>query len=46
MHHPWKHSSQVGQGSGQPDVVEHVPAHCRGVGLDDLYRSVPTQTIL
>jgi len=27
---------QVGQGSEQPDVAEDVPAHCRGVGLDDL----------
>ena len=27
---------QVRQGSEQPDLVEDVPAHCRGVGLDDL----------
>ncbi|KAK4833061.1 hypothetical protein QYF61_027723 [Mycteria americana] len=27
---------QVGHGSEQPGVVEDVPAHCRGVGLDDL----------
>jgi len=27
---------QVGQGSEQPGLVEDVPAHCRGVGLDDL----------
>jgi len=27
---------QVGRGSEQPDVVADVPAHCRGVGLDDL----------
>jgi len=27
---------QVGRGSEQPDLVEDVPAHCRGVGLDDL----------
>jgi len=26
---------QVGQGSEQPDLVEDVPAHCKGVGLDD-----------
>ena len=26
----------VGWGSEQPDLVEDVPAHCRGVGLDDL----------
>ena len=27
---------QVGQGFEQPDLVEDVPAHSRGVGLDDL----------
>jgi len=27
---------QVGQGSEQPGLVEDVPAHCWGVGLDDL----------
>jgi len=27
---------QVGRGSEQPDPVEDVPAHCRGVGLDGL----------
>ena len=27
---------QVRQGSEQLDLVEDVPAHCRGVGLDDL----------
>ena len=37
---------QVGQGSEQPDLVEDVPAHGRGVGRDDLKRSLPTQTIL
>ena len=36
---------QVGQGSEQPDLVEDVPAHGRGVGLDDLRRSLPTHTI-
>jgi len=24
------------RGSEQPGLVEYVPAHCRGVGLDDL----------
>ena len=24
------------RGSQQPDLVENVPAHCRGLGLDDL----------
>ena len=27
---------QAGWGSEQPDLVEDAPAHCRGVGLDDL----------
>jgi len=27
---------QIGQGSERPGLVEDVPAHCRGVGLDDL----------
>ncbi|KAK4819228.1 LOW QUALITY PROTEIN: hypothetical protein QYF61_027058 [Mycteria americana] len=31
-----KFKGQVGQGSEQPDLVEDVPAHCRGIGLDDL----------
>jgi len=26
----------VGQGSEQSHLVEDVPAHCRGLGLDDL----------
>jgi len=37
---------QVGWGSEQHDLVEDVPDHCRGVGLDDLWRSLPTQSIL
>lgn len=37
MSHPWEHSmSGQGWGSEQPYVVEDVPAHCRGSGLDDL----------
>ena len=36
---------QVGRGSVQPDPVEDVPVHCRGIGLDDLQRSLPTQAI-
>jgi len=27
---------QAGWGSEQPAPVEDVPAHCRGIGLDDL----------
>ena len=37
---------KVGWGFEQPDLVEGVPAHGRVVGLDDLERSLPTQTIL
>jgi len=37
---------QVGRRSEQPGLVEDVPAHCRGVGPDDLCRSLPTQSIL
>ena len=37
---------QAGRGSEQHDLVECVPARCRGVGLGDLERSLPTQTIL
>ena len=33
---PGNIQGQVGQGSEQPDLVEDVPAHCRGVGLDGL----------
>jgi len=27
---------QIGWGSEQPGLVEDVPSHCRGLGLDDL----------
>jgi len=37
---------QVGWGSEQPDLIQDVPAHCRGVGLDDLWRTLPAQSIL
>ena len=33
---PGNLQGQAGWGSEQPDLVEDVPAHCRGVGLDDL----------
>ena len=33
---PGNIQGQVGRGFEQPDRVEDVPAHCRGVGLDDL----------
>jgi len=32
---PGNIQGQVGRGSEQPGLVEDVPAHCRGVGLDD-----------
>lgn len=31
--------------SDQAGLVEDVPAFCRGVGLDGLQRSLPTQTL-
>jgi len=43
---PGNIQGQVGWGSEQPDVVEDVPAHCSGVGLHNVSRSLPTQTIL
>ena len=33
---PGNIQGQVGHESEQPDLVEDVPAQCRGVGLDDL----------
>ena len=33
---PGNIQGQVGRSSEQPGLVEDVPAHCRGVGLDDL----------
>jgi len=33
---PGKIQEQVGRGSEHPDLVEDVPVHCRGFGLDDL----------
>jgi len=33
---PGNIQDQGGRGSEQPDLVEDVPAHCRGVGLDGL----------
>ena len=38
--------SLVGQRFEQPDLVQDVPAQGREVGLDDLQRSLPAQTIL
>jgi len=33
---PGNIQGRVGWGSEKPDLVSGVPAHCRGVGLDDL----------
>jgi len=33
---PGSIQGQVGRGSEQPGLVEYVPAHYRGLGLDDL----------
>jgi len=43
---PGNIQDEVGQGSEQPDLVSGVPARCGGVGLDDLYGSLPTQNFL
>ena len=34
-HVPRRIEGQVGWGSEQPDLVEDVPAHCRGFGQND-----------
>lgn len=44
--HPGNIQNQVGWNSEQPDPVEEDPIHCRGTGLDDLLKSLPSQTIL
>jgi len=43
---PGNIQGQVGRGSEQSGLVEDVPPHCRGLGLDGLERSLPTHTIL
>jgi len=43
---PGSVQGQVGWDFEQPYLVEDAPAICRGLELDDLYRSLPTQTIL
>ena len=37
---------QAGWSSEQRGLVEDVPGHCRGGGLEDLSRSLPIQSIL
>ena len=46
MPHLGNVQSQVGWSLEQPDVVKNVPAHGKGVGLVDLQRSFPIQTML
>ena len=46
MPRPWRHSRTGWRSSEQPALAVGVPAHCRGVGLDDLEGSLPTLTIL
>lgn len=36
---------RVGWSSGQQDLVEDVPCHCRGVGRDGLKRCLPTKLL-
>jgi len=43
---PGNIKGQVGRNYEQSDLVEDVPAYCREGGLDDLKRSLPTQSIL
>ena len=43
---PGSVQGHVGWGFEQPGLVEGVPDHSRWVGLDGLWRSLPTQTIL
>lgn len=43
---PENSDRQVGWGAELPDLIKGVPALCGRIGLDELYRSLPTQTIL
>lgn len=36
----------MGHGPEQTDPAENDPAHCNGVGLDDLLKPLPNQPIL
>lgn len=46
MSTPGSVQGQVVCGFEQPDLVKEVPAHGRKIGLDDLLRYLPAQTIL
>lgn len=37
---------QTWYGRGQPDLAGGVPADCKGVGQDDLWRSLPTWPVI
>jgi len=43
MLHLWRHSRSGWTGLWAPDLAADIPIHCRGVGLDDLYKSFPTK---
>ena len=43
---PGDTQGQAGWGSEQPHLAVGVPVHCRGIGPDGLWESLPTQTIL
>lgn len=43
---PENSDRQVGWGAELPDLIKGVPALCGRIGLDELYRSLATQTIL
>ena len=42
---PGSVQGQVGRGFEQPGLVGDAPVHGRGVGLEDLQRFLPAQTI-
>jgi len=43
---PWRHSRSGWTGLQARNRAVGVPVHCKGAGLEDLYKSLPTQTIL
>ena len=43
---PGDTKGQAGQGSEQPDLAAGVPAHRRGIKLDNLLGSLPIQIII
>jgi len=43
---PGSAQGQVGCVFQQPGLAEIVPPYCRRVGVDGLYKSLPTQTVV